>query len=100
MLNFIGAQLQTPGMLLWNPYIVSLDAALTLSHQQVSDKGLLEKICSKGLHLPELNSVWLEAMVMERMHLLQLVLKQQSTLGRGILFGQFSKDSTQKFWEF
>ena len=32
------------------------------------------------MHLPELNSVLVEAIIMERKHLLQLVLQQQPTL--------------------
>ena len=38
----------------------------------------------QGMYLSELNSVWLEAVVMEMIYYLQLVLQQKSTLGSSL----------------
>ena len=63
---------------------------MQLKPQVISRLGDTGENMLQGMCLPELNFVWLEAVLIEKICLLQLVPSQQSTLETGICGDQFS----------
>ena len=52
------------------------------------------------MYLPGQNLVWMEAEILEKLNLLQLVPRKQSIINVGIQLDQFSLDHTQPFQAF